>query len=129
MSRNIPMFTRLMNQLADHPDLHDQTEWETTLEERREWDPDTEVCGTTRCFAGWTIHFWGVDQGLGHLPLDGITGAYMRSHPELSPIGWYSSAAADILGLGPDEANQLFAGSLDPEVAFELVSGYARGEL
>lgn len=118
---NREMFQRIHEQIAAHPEMHDQSNWESRA----------PVCGTTRCVAGWAIHFWATDQGmpssleLFHMAVRHPVNAtrFARSSGNL-----YQAAAADILGLTPRQATELFIDSGNEE-AFDLVAHYANGEL
>lgn len=121
--RNTEMFTRIMNQISDHPETHNQASWEWAV----------SSCGTTRCVAGWALHFWGVDQGFGHLDLDYLRAEYVKANPAVrcwpSAGATYVEIGADILGLENSEAHHLFVEIQDQDEAFDLVSKYAHGEL
>lgn len=128
---NRAMFARIAAQIGDHPETHDQTEWELSPEERADLlDLPVEECGTTRCVAGWALHFWGVDHGLGDKPLFEVCSAYLEEHPEVrgGGLSWYTEAAAHLLGLGPANAAVLFSASLDADEAYDRVVQYANGE-
>ena len=43
---NIPLFQKIHAQITRDPGSHDQGSWEAVGE-----------CGTTRCIAGWALHF------------------------------------------------------------------------
>lgn len=135
MARNRKMFARIAVQIGDHPETHDQSSWECSAEENsEEYDLPVEECHTTRCVAGWAIHFWAVDEGRDmSLPLSAHADAYHAAHPGLRrvhfPLTWYSSAAADILGLESHEAEYLFSAFRDGDEAYDQVVQYANGEL
>ncbi|SRR6266550_5338456 len=93
---------KVLDQIAAHPETHSQMVWENG-------------CGTVRCVAGWAIH---------------------NELPEGAPIRWifdikgyeragYAIVAADLLGLGYYEAEELFRDANDDE-AVNLLEQYVQ---
>ncbi len=41
---NRELFQKIHDQITGHPETHNQDSWES-------------LCGTTRCVAGWAVHF------------------------------------------------------------------------
>ncbi len=44
---NTELFKKIHKQITEHPEAHDQGSWEGKR----------PACGTTRCVAGWALHF------------------------------------------------------------------------
>lgn len=95
--KNIEMFKKIHNQITRHPETH----YQGTFEESR------PVCGTTRCVAGWAVHFWGAENGFAGT-VNELLGMYVANH--MDPKEWIEieDAAAHLLGLSEREAYQLF---------------------
>lgn len=115
MAINEPVFIarrqQVLEQITVHPETHDQGSWEYPVD-----------CGTSRCVAGWAIHFdapaardiWEAKSEAAHrLGLNGY-------------IATYSQVGAKLLGLGEYEADELFHGA-DDEEAVDLLRQYAAG--
>ncbi|KPI09892.1 hypothetical protein OV450_3383 [Actinobacteria bacterium OV450] len=102
---NQEMFQRIRDQITMYPETHAQWSWEDTAS----W------CGTTRCVAGWALHFTNPNQNVFK------TAAQMCPDDSDDYVG---EAAAKILGLTPLEAKQLFYHAGDSR-AVELVEQYA----
>jgi hypothetical protein len=103
---NRELFKKVYDQIAEHPDTHWQGDFEADVEDgaggyREDGVP---VCGTTRCVAGWALHFSG-----------------QRVNDSLDP----GRDAARLLGLSVDAASVLFSGSLPETEAVALVRFYA----
>lgn len=101
MTVNTAMFQKIYDQIAQHPETHDQADYEAVSD-----------CGTTRCIAGWAIAF-----ELGHgLYVDGAADLSRfrhrhRGRETSDGEHWVSGlgvGAAEILGIDIDEAYRLF---------------------
>jgi len=97
---NRDLFKRIRDRIREHPEWHDNWGWERT-------DPE---CGTTRCVAGWAIHFQNPTQDIGETQRQL---GYRR----------YSQAGRDLLGLTKEEAEYLFYN--DNEEAMAMVEHFA----
>lgn len=102
---------RVYEQITNHPETHDQTEWIYTEAE----------CGTAACVAGWAIMLSPLTNY--HVTSDGIP-----EFDTLGGYGTYSTTAAYVLGLDPLESERLFRASLKPEAAVEAVKYLANGK-
>lgn len=98
---------QVYKQMLAEPDLHDQSFWFNELDYALE--DGTNVCGTTRCAAGWSLHFagWGMRMSNGGYEL------LAPGEQEWKTV--YNSddfvvTARDLMGLTHEEANQLFLG-------------------
>ena len=49
-ARRLDIWRKIDAQITNHPESHDQGDFEDDL--------DRDGCGTTRCVAGWGIHFF-----------------------------------------------------------------------
>lgn len=117
MPVNQKMFAEIHKLITEFPELHDQTAWET--------DPrSTELCGTTRCVAGWAT--WIAARNAGMLTrkrqMTGVTvrqeladylGLVEGELDHLEYQGDYLVSAwpvlgATALGLSDDQAHSLF---------------------
>lgn len=90
MTLNVELLERVYEHVAEHADAWDQTTWRD----------DFRHCGTTFCFAGWTVELTRADTGArwvgtASVECDGFISA---------PDGY----ARDVLGLTYDEGNALF---------------------
>lgn len=97
---NIDLFKQIRDRIKAHPEEHDNWSWEYSGAE----------CGTTRCTAGWAIHFQNPNQ---------------RIRETQAQLGYrsYTEAGRDLLGLTRDEAEYLFFN--DNEEALAMVEHYA----
>jgi hypothetical protein len=110
MSINTELFQKIYDQISQHPETHDQGDFESR----------PPGCGTTRCVAGWAIALHcGVNSIYSRpgLPLAGRE----TSSGYLSPT---AVEAADLLGLTDRQAVELFY-NFENEEAVELCHRYA----
>lgn len=120
MSINTHLFQKIYDQITQHPETHDQKQFEWTAE-----------CGTTRCVAGWAVAIHHQADSIYCRALEGIT----INTPDLpvnpdSPEGtrWLSSTAVEamnLLGLTPEQAHDLFYDTMDDGKAVAKVLRYA----
>lgn len=98
---DLPLLSKVMDHIDQHPREHDQTIWARTSEE----------CGTSCCFAGHAVSISPQGYPMVWEPL--IDGTGSLALEVLAPDGIkqrISDHAADLLGLTAREADQLFAG-------------------
>lgn len=101
---NKELFGKIWNQILLHPDTHYQDTWETAY----------NVCGTTRCTAGWALHFT-------HPEDKSIYDTICR--PEYANQG-FEMSGKKLLGLTQQEAAYLFYA--DEAEALDMITHYAR---
>lgn len=104
---NQELFQKVLDQITIHPETHDQSGWQNTVE-----GDDGYVCGTTRCVAGWALHFYAPNQHI------------FDTACQLGTAGNYERAGREILGLTFSEARHLFF-NVSNEEAVNLVEKYA----
>lgn len=111
---NSSMAERVLTQITEHPETHSQTTFEGV-------GYDDDVCGTTRCIAGWAVYFWAQDRGIEGGVMD-LAEAYVAEvgvATILDAIEYgedsngdgvedIEAAAAHILGLKYSESHPLF---------------------
>lgn len=120
---NVEMFKRIEEIIIAHPERHRQAYFEA----------GDSMCGTTRCVAGWAIHFWGLDNGING-SLHEIEEAYIGKIESSVLTENYEFAAgvdaehvgAHILGLNPDQGHDLFF-NMSNDDALRMVKEYAQG--
>jgi hypothetical protein len=96
---NVEMLQRVLAQITEHPETHNQNTWESR-------------CGTTRCVAGWAIYFASVDAGV---PAQGVT-LSVRVRGVFGPgDGSFQHAARTILRLDWETSEELFHYATDDE--------------
>jgi hypothetical protein len=99
----------VINYLTDHPERHDQETWLNWPQMFREAGVDRataeRTCGTTACFAGWTVLLNGhtITNGAyvdleGTPPVDRVAARHVG----------VDNVAAQLLGLDNDEMGRLF---------------------
>lgn len=119
---NIPLFQKIHAQITRDPESHYQGSWETVNE-----------CGTTRCLAGWALHFEAHGNVYEYSSGGFATGwsAQMRtlfaSRDDLEDCWTVHRLARHLLGLTRDQAGRLFYS--DDEMAAEAVRLAADGDL
>jgi len=84
---NQELAKKVLDHILAYPEGHDQNTWGTRDE-----------CGTTMCIAGWTCELEGRTPWIGFVAKPGAFEA----------MGATASRARELLGLSPDEAEQLF---------------------
>lgn len=99
---NRELFQKIYDQISQHPETHWQGWWETT----------ENACGTTRCVAGWAVHFQNTEQDTYSTCCD------------LGYNGNHEIAGRELLGLTNEEAYELFYMTTDAQAA-EQVELYA----
>lgn len=124
MITGIELWKKIDKQITDHPETHFQGSWEADYSEFPGLRGDgLEMCGTTRCLAGWAIAF-------NSLPGEELCDARDRLAADLGVGGpWddpYMTVAASLLGLGPERARELFLNISEGEIA-EVVHEMATG--
>ena len=101
---NRELFRQIRDWIKTHPSSHDNWMWESSY-----GNPE---CGTTRCTAGWAIHF----------AYPGYR--YIREALDHHGNGaGYSGFGRELLGLTYPEAEYLFY--CDNEPAMEMIEHYA----
>jgi hypothetical protein len=100
----------VLDYIEDHPERHDQDTWITvggglpTITDRNtRTTVENADCGATCCFAGWAVLLNGDTIASGSL-------VYNSNGRFVSNIDIY---ARHLLGLTPDEADELFYGAKD----------------
>lgn len=99
---------QVLAQILMFPETHNQDGWETQ-----------ESCGTTRCVAGWAVHF-SEDYDIVNLARFGGNAYPVRKGAPEYDYSFWSSAGADVLGLSEYEAEYLFF-ECDNEQAVEFL--------
>lgn len=94
---NRELFRKVYDQITAHPETHDQDEFESS-------------CGTTRCVAGWALHFYNPNQDIRQTAFEINDSVH----------GGPGNAARKILGLSEHQAGRLFYEVSDKE-AVEIV--------
>lgn len=116
---NTAMFRRIHDQITAHPETHDQGVFESR-------------CGTTRCIAGWAIHFAAVDRADGSdqygMPYKINKYWQAKGEDNLPLYDITETTAADILGMPFDAAHGLFY-TMDDELAVDYVAELATGSI
>lgn len=111
---NVQLFKKIHDQITLQPETHDQWSWEAF---------DYDSCETTRCVAGWAVHFAALDEGVSV-----ADGTWNFRHQYAQRHGLHSPHTPDVarhlLGLSVDGAERLFYA--DDEEARALVREYAR---
>lgn len=144
MTINTELFQKIHDQIVAHPEHHNQATYEedvarelrfiTQGEEGEDYAEAVkeathrrdggDICGTTRCVAGWALHF--------HNPEQGINQTAAEVLDEAGTDGGYSGdlfeGARLLLGISVEQADDLFDGGLDETKAVEMVRRYAAGE-
>ena len=112
---------QILGQILAFPETHDQNNWENTNE-----------CGTTRCIAGWAIHFsdqFEVETREQDCSC-GCGAPRLRTSPvrksDGSVVDWVS-AGAEILGIDNVSAEILFH-TFDDESAIQKLKMLANGQ-
>lgn len=129
---NTELFKKVYDQISTNPQTFYMKEWETTIAQMDidggmaywdavdgEWFQFTE-CGTTRCVAGWGLHFTAPDVSIATtaVTLVDVDGHCGSSIP-------YFEAGAKVFGIDASVAKALFT-ALD-ETAFRVVEAFAEG--
>lgn len=119
---NIPLFQKIHAQITRDPESHYQGSWESINE-----------CGTTRCLAGWALHF----EAHGDVYKRDVHGCATGWSTQVQTLfdsrddleAWWavSRIARHLLGLTWEQANRLFFS--DEEQAAEAVRLAAEGDL
>lgn len=110
---NRELFEKIHVQATDHPETFDRNSWESS-------------CGTTRCLAGWAIHFTHPE-----LDLETAVRKILQGRGEPVPPasgGDYVVAGAEVLGLTLARARELFLHTREGEL-LDIIAQYAAGEL
>lgn len=100
MKRNFALMHQILEKIRLDPDSWDQSNWARLT-----------GCGTSYCFAGWACVLSGYRMDwtdICSVTLFLIDEDYREQHGDRRPI---SNTACELLGLGPKEADALFAGS------------------
>lgn len=137
---NREMFQRILKQIELNPKSFRMAEWEDRFEENdsswvsvyfpedgRSWTTSAGECGTTRCVAGWAVFFDAMDKGVNvdKRPLWQISKDANGNNPDVDYMD-YQGLGADILGIGYEEADDLF--HTNNENAYNTVKEYAEGK-
>lgn len=120
---NQELFQKIHDQITQHPGTHDQDSWES-------------YCGTTRCVAGWAVHFSNGERDLWVRSMFGrltpstkelfqrvLADQHVRQEPGSEAV---ERTARTLLGLNAWQARGLFYGASRVE-ARELVKLAAEG--
>lgn len=95
MKRNTELLQQTMQHIKDHPEKHDQNDWYVS-------------CGTTACFAGWTVLLSGV------IPteMENLKWTGFGTNPRTGALDWRYNAIAKearrLLGLTMTESVTVF---------------------
>lgn len=102
---------QVLKQVLAEPDTHDQYTWFDDVDYVDPLDR-RHICGTTRCVAGWSLHFagWGM-----HYSEDNAFFEFRRPETEEWFLAdgeeaddLFVTAARDLMGLTHEEAKYLF---------------------
>ena len=119
---NIPLFQKIHAQITRDPESHYQGSWETVNE-----------CGTSRCLAGWALHFeahgdvYERDAYGTSLGWSTQMRTLLDSRDDLKDWWPVHRIARHLLGLTAEQAGRLFYS--DDETAAEAVRLAAEGDL
>lgn len=96
MKRNTELLQQTMQYIKDHPERHNQGQW---------------VCGTSACFAGWTLLLSGMmEEEVEELRGRGLG---LGVHPRTGEIDWryngVAQKARQRLGLTMSESEKVFS--------------------
>lgn len=142
MAINRELFKKIHEQITAHPENHNQRTYEEDVErivaliqanayddspERVAEDlfyvthrvDEKEICGTTRCVAGWSLFLHKPDQLMYQTADQIVTAAGEESYST------YFDGARILLGLTHEQAEELFSSDLSESDAVRLVAGYA----
>lgn len=96
---NVPLVERIIQQLIDHPETHDQNMY-----------GQRTACGTTQCVAGWAVLFSGKDlvwEEYGTNPGDAVAGRVYAAPGDVDSRD-IDVIAAELLGIEAVPAKSLF---------------------
>lgn len=103
IKEQLELGTKVLEHIQQHPEQHDNGSWFS--EEGDEYH--REGCGTTRCVAGWTLHFAGYQ-----MRCSAGNPMQIRRTPEeqWEPVSGtqFAARASDLLGLDSDDADDMF---------------------
>jgi hypothetical protein len=109
---NVELAEKVLKQVTDHPETHDQAHWMTR----------GLACGTTACLAGWALRFGRPDAEL--LWQDGVGGKQIVIEVVVDGTTWGADeAAAEVLGLDSEEADELFL-SMNKDVSIDMLAAW-----
>jgi len=124
---NLELATRVLAQMVNHPELHDQSKWVGVFGVNQH-RPNETVCGTPRCSAGWVNELTG-------RKLRNVTGAFYSNIEQLVEGKWekvrvhsVSEYAQKELGLTDDEADRLFIQTMEEDDAVDYLTKLIRRE-
>lgn len=135
---NRELFKRIHEVITTHPEHHDQGTYEEDVDGQLGYlqpsDPDyasdrkcvttridgAPVCGTTRCTAGWALYLHNPEQDITKTAQEVLESRGLeRGYSDL-----FEGARA-LLGLSPEQADEMFSGALRETEAVRLVAEYA----
>lgn len=124
---NLELATRVLAQMVNFPELHDQSKW-VGFPGVNQHRPHETVCGTPRCSAGWVNELTG-------RKLRNVTGNMYSNIEQLVDGKWekvrvqsVSEYAQKELGLTDDQADRLFIQTMDEEAAVDYLTKLIRRE-
>lgn len=138
---NTELFKKIRDQIKRDPKAFAMADWEDDLAgyadargdfdvayydaNEREWkDATASECGTTRCVAGWAIHFEAERRGMDvSRPLDALR-IDLGYEYGFTYIPTYGELGARVLGISEEESSLFF---IDEESAYEIVNEFAEG--
>jgi hypothetical protein len=107
---NVELAEKVLKQVTDHPETHDQAHWMTR----------GPACGTTACLAGWALRFSRPDAEV--FWQDGLRGVQVATEVTVDGTAWgISEAAAEVLGLDLEEADELFL-TMDSSSSIDMLA-------
>jgi hypothetical protein len=107
------LFRKIHAQITARPETHSQDSFEWDDNEGEERSDGVTLCGTTRCVAGWALHFYAPEQSI-----------YDTARELGEPLD-LAEVAKELLGLTYGQAEELFSASLPESEAVALVARYA----
>ncbi|MFF8831322.1 hypothetical protein [Streptomyces sp. NPDC015131] len=96
---NRELFQKIHDQITMHPQTHDQGGW----------DSGPDICGTTRCVAGWAMHFLNPNQRTDTTARElALAAGVFEDDNLITTSVAYEVGGAKALGLTDSEAGDLF---------------------
>ena len=115
---NWALLWEVLEQVIDHPELHDQTNWRSRTK-----------CGTVRCIAGWSAFLGGFRDAWSHI--EDIDRETLVLSPE-GEILYVENAALRALDVAmptqPEFAAAMFSGNLTFDDVLGVARDYARAD-
>lgn len=104
-TQRLELWRKIDHQLTTEPESHDQGDFESD---------DDDDCGTSRCVAGWAIHFF---SGGGHRSIYAAKREIEKRHYQGEGFVHSATMGRDILGLSQKDSDWLFYDTDNDEAA------------